>query len=59
MFKRILFFKGIIWRPVASCFFILLIFYALLQLYAVNRLGIAGALVMANSAFHGSGLGAV
>ena len=47
MVKRILFFKGIIWRPVASCFFILLIFYALLQLYAVNRLGIAGALVMA------------
>ncbi|MEW6425943.1 MAG: two-component system histidine kinase PnpS [Bacillota bacterium] len=40
-------FKGITWRPVASYFFFLLIFYALLQLYAVQKLNMTGALVIA------------
>ncbi len=45
--KRLFPWKGITWRPVASYFFLLLIFYALLQLYAVQKLNITGALFIA------------
>lgn len=47
MAKGILYLKGIICRPVANYFFFLLIFYALLLLYVVHQLGMAGALVVA------------
>lgn len=40
------FLKKITWRPVASYFFLLLIFYALLQLYAVQKLNITWALMI-------------
>jgi two-component system phosphate regulon sensor histidine kinase PhoR len=41
------FFKGITWRPVASYFFMLLLFLAILHLYAVEKLGIWGAVAIA------------
>ncbi|WP_035106612.1 two-component system histidine kinase PnpS [Desulfovirgula thermocuniculi] len=40
------FFKGISWRPVASYFFLVLIFSALLQLYAYKKLSFAAALLI-------------
>ncbi|MGB9802737.1 two-component system histidine kinase PnpS [Desulfofundulus sp.] len=38
------FLRGISWRPVVSYFFLMIIFFALLQLYAARRLSLAGAL---------------
>lgn len=38
--------KGISWRPVASYFFLLLVFSALLQLYAYKKLSFAAALMI-------------
>ncbi len=40
------FLKGISWRPVASYFFMLLIFFTLLELYAVEKISIMGAVVV-------------
>lgn len=40
------FFKGIGWRPVASYFFMLLLFYAILKLYAVEKINIEGAVAV-------------
>lgn len=40
------FLKGISWRPVASYFFLVLIFSALLQLYAYKKLSFAAALLI-------------
>jgi len=39
-----LFWRGVTWRPVASYFFMVLIFLVLLQLYALNRLKLTEAL---------------
>ncbi|WP_027364837.1 two-component system histidine kinase PnpS [Desulfotruncus alcoholivorax] len=41
------FFRGIGWRPVASYFFMLLLFYTILKLYAVDKLDIFEAIVLA------------
>ncbi|MBE3587735.1 MAG: phosphate regulon sensor histidine kinase PhoR [Thermoanaerobacteraceae bacterium] len=43
---KIVFPRGITWRPVASYFFLLLIFFALLQLYAARVLGLYSALAV-------------
>jgi len=40
-------FQGIGWRPVASYFFMLLIFFAILKLYAVEKVSIVGAIAVA------------
>lgn len=42
------FFRSIGWRPVASYFFMLLLFYTILKLYAVDKLDIIGAIVLAS-----------
>lgn len=41
------FFRSIGWRPVASYFFMLLLFYTILKLYAVDKLDIFGAIALA------------
>ncbi len=38
------FLRGISWRPVVSYFFLMVIFFALLQLYAAKKLSVLGAL---------------
>lgn len=40
------FFRGIGWRPVASYFFMFLLFYAILELYAVQKINIGGAIAV-------------
>jgi two-component system phosphate regulon sensor histidine kinase PhoR len=40
------FLQGVSWRPVVSYFFLMVIFFALLQLYAAKKLSVLGALLI-------------